>query len=125
MRTKAFVVGIIFLLITTFSFSQNNKSDNWPQWRGPLGTGAAVNGNPPIEFSETKNLKWKTDIPGLGHATPIVWEDKIIVLTAVSTDQKGSIESEEEGGGWMNPTSTEYIHDFKVLCIDRNTGKIN
>ena len=57
--------------------AQSNNLSDWPQWRGPLATGAAVKGNPPVEFSETKNLKWKTSIPGKGHATPVVWGDKI------------------------------------------------
>src|SRR5680860_859146 len=53
-------------------FSTITKSRRyWAQWRGLLATGAAVKGNPPIQFSETKNLKWKTPIPGKGHATPI------------------------------------------------------
>jgi len=96
----------------------------WPQWRGPLGTGVALKGNPPIEFGENKNLKWKIEIPGKGHATPIVWEDKIIVQTAVATNRKASGEIVEDGGGdWMNPTSTEFIHDYKVICVDRNSGK--
>jgi len=121
------LINAIFLLLTNLSsHSQESYNDFWPQWRGPLGTGAAVNGNPPIEFNETKNLKWKTEIPGMGHATPIVWENKIIVQTAVETDKKGSVESSDsEGGGWMNPTSTEFLHDFKVYCVDRNSGKIS
>lgn len=98
--------------------------DNWPQWRGPLGTGAALKGNPPIEFSETQNLKWKTEIPGKGNATPIVWEDKIIVQTAVQTGKKGNLDHPKDSNS-MSPVSTEYIHDFKVYCIDRNSGKIN
>jgi outer membrane protein assembly factor BamB len=123
MKTKPILTTIFFFLITTFCYSQYN--DYWPQWRGPIGTGAGVKGNPPVEFSETKNLKWKTEIPGQGHATPIVWDDKIIVQTAVATNKKASVENEgSEGGGWMNPTSTEFIHDFKVFCVDRNTGDI-
>ena len=80
-----------FIVVFTFVFflSQNSRAqNNWPQWRGPNGTGAIEKGDPPIEFSETKNLKWKTAIPGKGHATPIVWEDNIILQTALETDEK-------------------------------------
>ncbi|WP_167608170.1 PQQ-binding-like beta-propeller repeat protein [Maribellus sediminis] len=119
----------VFSLIALFIFSitlsaQDNYMNYWPQWRGPLGTGAAVKGNPPIEFSETQNLKWKTEIPGKGNATPIVWGDKIIVQSAVPTDQKGN-KDDSESGNPMSPVSTEFIHDFKVFCIDRNSGKID
>lgn len=118
-----FTLAILFIFSNHLS-AQDNYTDYWPQWRGPLGNGAAVKGNPPVEFSETKNLKWKTEIPGKGNATPIVWKNMIIVQSAVQTDKKGDLDISKEGNP-MSPNSTEYIHDFKVFCIDRNTGNIN
>ena len=56
---------------------------NWPQWRGPLGTGYAPDSNPPIEWSETKNIRWKVELPGKGHSTPIVLGDRIFLTTAI------------------------------------------
>lgn len=124
-------LSIIFAFFLCFSISstsaQNKKElDNWSQWRGPLGTGAAVKGNPPTEFSESKNLKWKTTIPGKGHSTPIVWEDKIIVLTAVATDEviKEEKTETEESGRRMRGVSTNAIHEYKVILVNRNTGEI-
>ncbi len=58
-------------------------SHNWPQWRGPLGTGVAPHADPPIHWSENENIRWKTAIPGGGHSTPIVWGDRVFVTTAV------------------------------------------
>ncbi|MEN8117852.1 MAG: PQQ-binding-like beta-propeller repeat protein [Bacteroidota bacterium] len=126
MKTKLVLSTLFLFLFVTIASSQNQVTNNWAQWRGPLGTGAAIKGNPPVEFSETKNLKWKTEIPGKGHATPIVWEDKIIVLSAVETSEKAKIESKEDGNNrsWMNPSSTEFIHNFKVFCVNRSSGKI-
>lgn len=63
------------------------KLNNWNQWRGPLATGVAPNGNPPTEWSTTKNIKWKVPVPGRGSASPIVWGDRIFILTAVKTDR--------------------------------------
>ena len=60
------------------------SSQNWPQWRGPNANGLVDAGNPPIEWSETKNISWKVAVPGKGHATPIIWGDKVFLLTAVS-----------------------------------------
>src|SRR5438552_870617 len=57
--------------------------DFWPQWRGPLGTGVAPNAQPPVEWSETRNLRWKTALPGKGHSTPIVWGEQIFLTTAI------------------------------------------
>ena len=50
----------------------------WPQWRGPYATGASKTADPPIEWSETKNVRWKVEIPGRGSASPIVWGDKLL-----------------------------------------------
>jgi outer membrane protein assembly factor BamB len=65
----------------------DNRLANWHQFRGPEATGVAPKGNPPIEWSETKNIKWKVAIPGRGSASPIIWGDRIFILTAVKTDR--------------------------------------
>ncbi len=65
--------------------------ENWPQWRGPLRTGAAPEANPPVEWSESKNVKWKVKIPGSGTATPIIWENKVFVQTAIPTGKKPAV----------------------------------
>ncbi len=59
----------------------------WPQWRGPEATGASGDGNPPVEWSEEKNIRWKTQIPGKGSSSPIVWKDRIYVTAAVPTGE--------------------------------------
>ena len=62
----------------------NSKAlDDWPQWRGPLATGVAPNANPPMEWNDTKNIRWKVELPGKGHSTPIVWRDFIFLTTAI------------------------------------------
>ena len=85
---------------------------NWPAWRGPLATGVAPLADPPVEFSETKNLKWKVKLPGSGASTPIVWEQKVFILTAIPTGKKAD----------AAPDALE-IHQFVVLCYDRATGR--
>ena len=44
----------------------------WPTWRGPTGNGVSPEGDPPIEWSETENIRWKVEIPGLGSASPVI-----------------------------------------------------
>ncbi|MFH1945079.1 MAG: hypothetical protein ABIK95_05570, partial [Acidobacteriota bacterium] len=81
----------IFMLLTAFvvlAVTAQNTADydkNWPEWRGPLASGVAPNSDPAVEWSETKNVKWKIDIPGKGHSTPIIWGDMMFLLTAVPT----------------------------------------
>ena len=126
---------------------------NWPQWRGPLQNGVAPHGNPPTEWSETQNMKWKVKIPGIGHSTPIIWGDKVFVLSAIPTGRKpegaaapaaansaqtaaGAVQPAEpgqgqgrggrgagRGGGMGGPPPTE-IYQWVVFCLDRNSGKI-
>ncbi|HIG29726.1 MAG TPA: hypothetical protein EYQ50_18795 [Verrucomicrobiales bacterium] len=74
--------GIVSLL-TLNALAEPSK--NWPQMRGPHGNGLYDAGNPPLKWSEGNNIKWKMKIPGQGHATPIIWEDRIFVLSAVKT----------------------------------------
>jgi hypothetical protein len=61
----------------------------WPQWRGPYATGVSKYGDPPTEWSETKNVRWKVEIPGRGSASPIVWGDRVFVLSAVPAGLAG------------------------------------
>lgn len=119
------------LILSCFSLlfmraNSQNKADfttNWPEWRGLYNTGAVAGGNTPVEFSETKNVKWKTEIPGKGHATPIIWGNQIIVQTAVATDKKAD-KSAAGAPNPMSPTQTDLIHQFKVISVDKTSGKI-
>jgi len=67
----------------------DEQSENWHQWRGPNADGVAPHGNPPIQWDEKTNVKWKIEIPGEGSASPIVWKDKIFLVTAIKTDKIG------------------------------------
>ena len=61
----------------------NITRKHWSQWRGPLSTGQGIDADPPIEWSEQRNIRWKRRIPGQGHSTPIVWGDRVFVTAAV------------------------------------------
>lgn len=90
----------------------------WPQWRGPYATGVSKTADPPVEWSETKNVKWKSEIPGRGSASPVVWDNRVFVLTAVPAGVTGAAEHQPRGG--IKPLDA---HRFIVLAIDRKTGK--
>ncbi len=49
----------------------------WPAWRGPSATGVAPQATPPVEWDEAKNVRWKIDLPGEGHSTPVAWGDRL------------------------------------------------
>lgn len=98
---------------------------NWHQWRGPLAAGVAPQGDPPVEWSETKNVAWKIAIPGRGNATPIVWEDRVYVVTVVPTEKVDPAKADpatqpERPFGIKFPNN---FHQYVTICLDRATGK--
>jgi len=102
----------------------------WPQWRGPLGTGEAA-GDPPIEWSETTNVRWKTAIPGLGASTPIIWGDTIYLQTAEPVgDEKVPRQTTfafpEETDVYKGLAYYRATRDyqFAMVAVDRATGAI-
>jgi len=56
---------------------------NWPQWRGPDGSGVSPEKDLPIVWSETENIASKTRIPGRGHSSPIAWEKWVLLTTSL------------------------------------------
>ena len=96
---------------------------NWPSWRGPEGTGWSPDGSPPTSWSESENVKWKTAIAGKGHASPVVWKDRIFVTTAepVVAEKPVAGESADQGRPrGIEPTSQRYL----VLALARDDGNI-
>ncbi len=77
------------------------ETARWPQFRGPTGQGLALDTSPPTIWDAEKNIRWKTDIPGLGHSSPVIWDHQIWLTTA-SLDGK----------------------ELSLIGIDRETGKI-
>jgi hypothetical protein len=94
----------------------------WPQWRGPLGTGVAPHAQPPVQWSETKNIRWKTALPGKGHSTPIVWGDRIFLTTAIPYGE--AVKPRFVRPGAHDNLAMTRPHEFVVLAVSRTTGKI-
>ncbi len=131
MKVWTVILGllIVFTCLLLASEKSPDYEKNWPQWRGPHANGVSPNGNPPIDWSEDKNIKWKIEIPGYGHATPIVWGDQMFILTAIPvTKQEEKQEQEEQQPQGrrrgMPSRQTEDVHKYDVLSINRHDGKI-
>ena len=106
--------------LTLVSAAADTTSEKyWPQWRGPHATGVSKTADPPIEWSETKNVRWKVEIPGRGSASPVVWGDKVFVLSAVPVGVEVSASHQARGG--VRPAVP---HKFVVMALDRKTGKV-
>ena len=92
-------------------------ASNWPQFRGPDGQGHVPPGHYPLEWSETKNITWKTPIEGLGWSSPVLQGDQIWLTTA--TDEAHSLRAV-----CLNRTSGKIVHDVEVFHKD-DPGKIH
>ncbi|MEO8260039.1 MAG: PQQ-binding-like beta-propeller repeat protein [Acidobacteriota bacterium] len=91
----------------------------WPQWRGPSASGVSRSADPPVEWSETKHVRWKTEIPGRGSSSPVVWGDRLFVLTAIPMAAPGG--TPHDPRGQVQPRD---VHRFMLLAIDRRTGRV-
>ncbi|MBT7101203.1 PQQ-binding-like beta-propeller repeat protein, partial [Candidatus Poribacteria bacterium] len=86
----AALVCVAALSTTPASGATTDSERNWPQWRGPAASGVAPYATPPVEWAEDKNVRWKISAPGAGHASPIVWGDRIYLLSAVESSADAS-----------------------------------
>ena len=96
---------------------------NWPQFRGPHTSGVSVEAAPMTwNVDAGENLRWQTPLPGLGHASPIVWENRIYVATTVRPGAKAELRVGLYGDGASY--SEKEPHQWRLLCLDKSSGKI-
>jgi len=76
-------------------------AEDWPCWRGPRLDGTSLETNVPVYWNATSNIAWKTELPGAGHASPIIYGDRVFTVSA-------SAETQER----------------LLLCLDRKTGEL-
>lgn len=117
---------LIALVVLSSSAAPKN---NWAGWRGPEGNGVSPETNLPAVWSSTTNVKWKTTIPGRGHSSPIVWDTRIFLTTDIEGETvpgAKAVEHKDDGKPFKHPDSigADRKHTFKVLSIDRLTGKV-
>ena len=125
------VVFVVSLLATVALYTSivDASGGNWPQWRGPDGQGVSTEKNLPTEWSATKNIRWKTPLPGRSHSSPIVWGNKIFVTTAIEGPVVPGAKAVKHMVGdkeFLHPDSigADHKHAFKVICLNATTGKI-
>lgn len=91
-------------------------AENWPGWRGPRGDGTATQApNLPVAFSIETDTAWKTKIPGTGHASPIIWEDRIFLVTAEEENTNRSLLSLNRKTGEILWQKTVLKSDFEDI----------
>src|SRR4051812_25368406 len=84
-RLLLLALGLLLPAAASADDAAMDRLDQWPSRRGPSGDGRPPKADPPVEWSETTNVRWKVPIPGSGSATPAVWGGRIYVLPAIDT----------------------------------------
>jgi outer membrane protein assembly factor BamB len=122
---SALYLFLIAALSAASFFDSNVKPERqWPSYRGYFSSGVLDNASLPETFDVEKslNIKWKIQVPGLGLSSPVIWGDKLFITTAVSNKDKAGIKTGIYGDGEPVPDSS--VHDWKILCYDKNSGKM-
>ena len=98
-------------------------AQNWPSFRGPNASGVADARSVPTSWDGEKsvNILWRTPIPGLGHSSPVVWNDRVFVTTAISGAQKTDYNPKNDD---IEPANDASAHQWRVYCLSKRTGKI-
>ncbi len=118
MKIKSAISILIILTIQSSIFA----SDGWPQFRGSDSLGVVEDPRLPDTWSQTENVAWKTDIPGMGWSSPIVWGDKIFLTSVVATTETEPVKKGLYFGGERKPPTDP--HRWMVYCVDWKSGKI-
>ena len=101
------------------------EAQQWPSFRGPRGSGVAVDANPPLTWNvaTSANVAWRVDLPGLGHSSPIVWGNRIYLTTAVSADAAAqSVTLGDSDVAGIDPAKDVVRHAWRVIALDRASG---
>ena len=120
MTTLVMTAGIGMTRLASAQVQSAPESERfWGQWRGPYATGVSKTADPPVEWSETKNIRWKVEIPGRGSSSPVVWGDRVFLLTAVPVGVTGPAQHQPRGG-----LPKRGVHRFTVLALSRKDGGV-
>ena len=105
-----------------FGFVQSAEK-NWGQWRGAIGTGESTTAKPPSKWSEKENIRWKTEIAGLAHSSPVVWNDTVFLTTAIPFGPKFEPIADNAPGSHNNLKVSQKVK-YDLQALDRKTGKL-
>jgi outer membrane protein assembly factor BamB len=110
----------LFLLLC---FAPAAFAQNWPQFRGANASGVAEGRKTPLNWDATKaqGVVWKTPIPGLSHASPVVWGERVFVITAEGEDPNPTYVPKDRG---ISLARDEVKHAWRIYALDKQTGKV-
>ncbi len=118
---KSFVFSLS-LLASSLGFC---VEPNWPEWRGPDGQGSSSARDVPVEWSETKGVVWKTEVPGRGWSSPVIAGNEIWMTTAIekAASAAESARRLKTNSGDQPVTVLESV-SLRAVCVARDSGKV-
>jgi len=117
-------VKTLLVLLLIAGASVLAQAEDWPQFRGPTGQGHATERGLPLEWSETKNIIWKTPVPGLGWSSPTVANGRVWVTTVVeSKERRGRVSASLRALAFDVATGRELVN-VEVFRLD-DAGYVN
>ena len=118
-----FSLAVLMLLFCISNAPCGETPEHWTQFRGPGARGVAEGPNLPDRWSADENVAWKTDVPGRGWSSPIVWDDRVFLTTALSSDE---LESPKKGlyFGGNRPEPPKVQEERRVICLDLSSGEV-
>jgi outer membrane protein assembly factor BamB len=115
------VASLIAPLVATLTLfaATDAAAEDWPQFRGPNGSGVSASSGLPEVFGPEKNLVWKTPLPP-GHSSPVLTRDRVFVTAYAEEKPVGG----QQTAAVTKGDAREKNHKLLVICLDRQTGKL-
>ena len=123
LRNTTIAVVLVVALLQLGPTARTAPAVNWPGFRGPSASGVADGQNLPDTWNGVTgaNIRWKVEIPGLAHSSPIVWGDRVYVTSAISSRGDATFKPGLYGEGTASEDRTP--QKWVVIALDRKTGK--
>ncbi len=114
-------IALVFLAAAMAASFARGETEHWPQYRGAASDGLGEGASLPESWSATENVVWRTEIPGWGWSSPVVWGERIFVTAAVGERE---LETPEVGGYPGGHIAAGDAHRWTTFCLDFETGRI-
>ena len=116
---------VFFFLLFLSCWHSALGEPNWTSFRGDSGQGITDETELPLEWSETKNIAWKTAVPGKGWSSPVIWDGKIWMTTAWETiptqDEEEQLLRDEPQASQRQVAKSVSL---RAICVDQDTGRL-
>ncbi len=121
-------IPLILALVTLTAWATAEdrlEHGDWPQFRGLRASGVAEAQHPSTHWDVATdvNIRWKTAIPGLGHASPIITGNRVFIVTAVGSEENPGLEVGLYGD--IRPVPDEGLQSWRLYCLNKQTGHID